>query len=83
MTLIHFAQLVYLFFVVLLTALGVFVIGADVVAGGQLHFTNAIVGGLALVIAVALAIPLRLKDALALVAPYLDKWRIASESSDG
>jgi protein-S-isoprenylcysteine O-methyltransferase Ste14 len=67
------AQIVYLVFTVLLTLIGVAVLVADIITGGRLHVTNAIVGGGALLLSVALAIPLRLKDALALVAPYLDK----------
>ena len=73
------AQLVYLFFVVLLTLLGLVTLVADLIAGGHLHVTNAIVGGGSLLVAVALAIPLRLKDALTLIAPYLDKIHIGGE----
>ncbi len=69
------SQIVYLFFVGFLTILGAVVIIADLCTGGKLHITNALVGGISLILAIAMAIPLRLKDALALVAPYLDKFR--------
>lgn len=67
----------FLLIVLLLTVFGVFVCVADVIRHGQLHVMNGVVGGGSLLLAIAFALPLRLKQALETLTPFLDKMRKA------
>jgi hypothetical protein len=69
----------YLLAVVLLTAFGIFVCVVDVLRHGQLHLTNAVVGGGSLMVATALAIPMQMKEAVSILTPFLDRLRAPSK----
>lgn len=66
---------ILLLFVFLLTITGIAVIVGDLCNGGQLHFTNAVIGGGSLLIAVALALPVELRAALGEVMPSVIAFR--------
>lgn len=71
----RFAHVVLLAFVLIFAFVGVWILGADVAAGGQLHLVNAVVGGGALVLAVALALPVELRTALSELMPSVLAFR--------
>lgn len=68
----HLASLI---FIILLTVFGLAVCGVDLYHNHVLHMSNSILGGGALLLAVALAIPLQMKDAVATLTPFLDRLR--------
>lgn len=64
-------------FVIVFLLLGSVTILADVIPplfakqSGQLHFVNGVVGSGALLLAVLFAIPMKVDEALKVIAPYL------------
>lgn len=60
---------------ILLAVVGIIVLIADVIQGGELHVMNAVIGGSALAVAVAIALPVRLREALAELIPALQAAR--------
>lgn len=72
-------HLTSLIFVIVLTVFGLAVCGIDLYHNHVLHFSNSIIGGGALLVALALALPLQMKEAIATLTPFLDRLRLPSK----